>query len=225
VLLRQRQGLARLVEDAREGPLIPFNQVLVVVDQGLVQDLLESATPYERLVAGRYRIRLESASVSFEDGLGLVRLDGRASLASREERDVFADVSVYGALDVLGLDPSSGTLRAEVRVIAFEATRVGLLGREAPVRRLVEDLGRERIDEFNVLASNLEIPVRLEREITIPEVGPEGEIRIPPATVPLRAAVTDVKAFRGKLWVSIGVAVAPGGAPADTATVAERGGR
>ena len=225
VLLRQRQGLTELLEAARKGPLVPFDQVLVIVDQGLVKDLLESATPYERLVADRYRIRLESAGVTFEDGFALVRLDGRASLANRDEKDVFADVSVYGGLDVLGLDPDSGTLRAAVRVMAFEATRVGVLGMDAPVRRLIEDLGSERIEEFNVLASDLEIPVRLEREITIPEIGPEGEIRIPAAVVPLQVAVTDVKAYRGKLWVSIGVAVVPGAAAADTATVAAGDGR
>jgi hypothetical protein len=224
VLERQQRGLESLIAAARKGPLIPFQQVLVIVDQKLVQDLLVSATPIERMVAGKYRVRLNSASVQFEDGFALVRLDGRASLASRAEKDVFADVSLYGGLDVVELDPSSGVLRGRVKIIAVEAEHVGVLGMDAPVRRLVEDLGRQKVEEFNVLASSLEIPVRLEREITIPEIGPEGEIRIPAATVALRVAVQDVKAFRGKLWVSVGVAVAPQAAPEDPEGTGEGGG-
>lgn len=211
VLVRQQSGLRGLIAAARGGPLIPFEHVLVVLDEKLVRRLLASATPYERVVADKYRVRVDSASVRFADGFALVRLDGRASLANRSEQDVFADVSVFGGLDVVDLDPTSGILRGRVTVIAFEARRVGILGREAPARRLVEALSRERIEEFNVLASDLEVPVRLEREVTIPEVGPEGDIHIPAATVPLRVWVEDVKAFRGKLWVSVGVEVESGG--------------
>lgn len=207
VLERQRKGLESLIAAASQGPLIPFDEVLVIVDEKLVQGLLASATPYERIVANRYRVRLDSATVEFEDGFALVRLDGRASLAQRQEEDIFADVSVYGGLDIVSLDPASGVLRGRVNIIGFEARRVGVLGVEAPVQRLVEDLSREKVEEFNVLASGLEIPVRLEREITVPAVGPEGEVRIEAATVPLRAEVRDVKAFRGKLWVSVGVQV------------------
>src|SRR5215470_17120573 len=67
VLARQTEGLEALIHAAEKGPLVPFDQILVVVDQSLVQDLLTAATPYERLVAGKYRIRVESASVLFED--------------------------------------------------------------------------------------------------------------------------------------------------------------
>src|SRR5213078_357750 len=56
---------------------------------------------------------------------------------------------------------------------------------------------------FNVLASSIEIPVRFEREVALPAVGPEGGVTIAAAAVPLRLAVVDVEAFRGKLWVSI----------------------
>lgn len=212
VLLRQRAGLESLIAAARKGPLIPFQQVLVVLDESLIQNLLTAATPYERVVNNRFRVRVDSASVAFDDGFALVRLDGRASLADRKEGDVYADVSIYGGLDVVELDPTSGILRGRVNVMAFQARRVGVLGMDAPVRRLIEDLSSQKIEELNVLASSLEIPVRLEHAVVIPEIGPKGEIRIPAATVPLRVAVQDVKAYRGKLWVSIGVAVVPEGA-------------
>jgi hypothetical protein len=208
VLQRQRDGLASLLKEAETGPLVPFDRVLVVVDQALVQDLLASAMPYERVIS-RYRIRVTGAEVRFEDGFALVRLDGRASLAERPEAAAFADISVFGGLDVLDLDPESGLLRGEVRVIAVDARRVTVMGVGAPddAEELIEQLGRERLDAFGVLASRLQIPVRLERAVTLPGVGPEGGVRIAPATIPLEVGVRQVRALRGKLWVSIDAVV------------------
>ena len=66
----------------------------------MVQSLLQALVPADYVVSGRYRIaRASGPSVSFEDGFALVRLEGRASLVGREQ-DVFADVTVYGDLDV-----------------------------------------------------------------------------------------------------------------------------
>ncbi|MFN2433022.1 MAG: hypothetical protein ABR599_09480 [Gemmatimonadota bacterium] len=217
VLEHQIEGLEALLAAAREGPLVRFDGVLVTVHEKLVRDLLGSATPYERIVDDRYRVRVDSALVAFQDGFALVELRGRASLAGRDEQTVFADVSVYGGLEVTGLDATSGQLRARVHIIAFEATRVGALGMEAPVRRLLEDLASQPIEDFNVLASDLEIPIAIERDLTIPQIGPAGEVHIAAATVPLRVWVQDVKVTAGKLWVSIGVAVEQGGGQATRA--------
>jgi hypothetical protein len=212
MLQRQRDGLQSLLDEADRGPLVPFDRVLVVVDQALVQDLLSSAIPYERVVS-RYRIRVTGATVRFEDGFALVRLDGRASLAASPEAAAFADISVFGGLEVTDLDPDSGLLRGEVRVLAVDARRVTVLGVGAPedTEELIEQLGKERLDDFGVLASRLQIPVRLERAVTLPAVGPEGEVRIAAASIPLQVGITKVRALRGKLWVSIDAAV---GSPA-----------
>lgn len=208
VLERQRTALAGLLDEAGDGPLVPFDRVLVVVDQALVQDLLASAIPYERVVS-RYRVRVTSAAVRFEDGFALVRLDGRASLAGGPEAAAFADVSVFGGLDVLELEPDSGVLRGEVRVIAVDARRVAVMGVGAPpdAEALIEQLGRERLEAFGSLVSRLQIPVRLERAVELPAVASEHGVKIAAARIPLRAAVTHVRALRGRLWVSIDAAV------------------
>ena len=49
---------------------------------------LAATLPFERVIVGRYRIRVSRADVHFEDGFGLVRLDGEASFADRAERRV-----------------------------------------------------------------------------------------------------------------------------------------
>jgi len=53
VLERQQQGLKVLIAAAKEGRLIPFEQVLVTVSQELVQGLIEATLPYEQDLAER----------------------------------------------------------------------------------------------------------------------------------------------------------------------------
>ena len=209
VLDRRRQGLVALTAAARRGPLLPFDKVLVVADERLVRDVVAASLPFERVVGDRYRVRVTRAEVHFEDGFGLVRLDGDASFADRSADEARADLTVYGELDVVGLDPRSGLLRGQVKVIAVDARKVDVMGvRAVVVEHLVEELGREQLEAFSALASRIEIPVRLEQEVALPAVGP-GEVRIDAATIPLKVAVADVKAFRGKLWVSVDVSTAP----------------
>jgi hypothetical protein len=206
VLERRRQGLQSLIAAAETGRLLPFDKLLVVADERLVRGVIAASLPFESVIAQRYRVRVTSAEVHFEDGFGLVRLDGEASFADRAPEDGRALVTVYGGLDVVELDPLSGVLRGAVKVIAVDARRVDVLGvRSRMAENLVEDLGRERLEAFSALASRIDIPVRLERSVALPEVGP-GEVRIEAASIPLRVAVSDVKAFRGRLWVSVDVA-------------------
>lgn len=182
------------------GRLIPFDQVLIVVQQRLVRDLLQATLPYEQILANRYRVRAESAEVTFDDGFALVQLRGRASLV--DDRDTAAEIDVYGAIDIVELDPATGVLHGRVKVLAVETQRVDVAGIRAPVRRLVDDLSREQLSAFEPLMSNIEIPIRVEQTVRIPAVNQSG-IRIQEAVLPLEAAVVDVKAFRGKLWVCV----------------------
>ena len=210
VLERRREGLAGLMAAARRGSLLPFDKMLVVVDEGLVRQAIAATLPFERVIADRYRIRVSRADVHFDDGFGLVRLDGEASFADQPDTEGHAEVTVFGGLDVVALDPQSGVLRGAVKIIALDARRVNVYGvRSSVVEDLVEQLGREKLDSFSALASSIEIPVRLEGRVTLPAVGP-GEVRIEAATIPVRAAVADVKAFRGKLWVSVDVSTEAG---------------
>ena len=217
VLERKREGLAALMAAARRGSLLSFDKMLVVADEGLVRQVIAATLPFERVILDRYRIRVSRAEVHFDDGFGLVRLDGEASFADRPDTEGHAEVTVFGALDVVALVPDSGVLRGSVKIIALDARRVNVYGvRSFMVEDLVEQLGREQLDAFSALASTIEIPVRLEGKVTLPAVGP-GEVRIAAATIPVRAAVADVKAFRGKLWVSVDISTATAAPASPTA--------
>jgi hypothetical protein len=202
VLERRRQGLMTLVQAAARGPVVSHDEgrVLFLVDQSLVAELLTTQLPREYVVEDTYRIWITGARITFEDGLALVRLDGRASLVGRDAQ-VFADVAVFGDLEILREQPQAAVLRARVNLIAVDARRVEVAGKR-DVDELVEKLGKSRLSAFAALASDLEIPVRHEHAIEMPAVD-EGPVRIQATTLPLRLALADVKAFNGRLWISM----------------------
>jgi hypothetical protein len=208
VLVRQTRGLDSLIARAERGPLIPLtgDHAVVIVDQGLVQSLAGALVPAEHVIAERYRVRVSSATVAFEDGFALVRLDGRASMAGAEDR-VFADVSVFGDLEVLRSQPAARVLEAHIHVVAVEARRVDMVVEARQAEDLVEQLGKTKLEEFAVLASSLQIPVQQEHVFEVPAVGPPGPVRIEAASVPLRLTVMDVTAFHGKLFVAMAAGV------------------
>ena len=195
VLAQQTVALQTLVDAAERGALVNFTQVLVVVDQGLVQDVLRAAMPIEGPVGG-FQVRLESAEASFDDGLALVHLSGKATLI---ESSVSADLRVYGGLEVVNMDPQSGRLRCEVRVFGVEADRANLLGIDGPLRGLTEALSHGGLA---ALLRFVEIPVRIDDHLQLPAVDSK-RLRIRAADVPIRAQVAEVKVFGGKLWVAL----------------------
>jgi hypothetical protein len=214
VLARRRDGLIRLVGDATAGRLFPGSdeRVLFLVEQGLVQGLLGTLAPREHLVDDTYRVRIDAATVSFEDGLALVRLDGRASLKGADE-DVFADVSVFGDLEVLREQRNADVLRARINVIAVDARRVDVVVPSREAERLVERFGESRVAAFAAVASDVEIPVRHEHVIELPEVA-SGPVRLQAAQLSVGLSVLGVKAFKGRLWITMGARFEGGPPPA-----------
>jgi hypothetical protein len=212
VLERRRQGLMTLVQAAARGPLVArdVDRVLLLVDQSLVAALLATQVPREYVVEEAYRIWITGARITFEDGLALVRLDGRASLVGVED-EVFADVSVFGDLEILREQPSAAVLLARINLIAVDVRRVEVAGKR-DADKLVERLGRARLSAFAALASELEIPVRHEHAIEMPAVD-DGPVRIGASTVPVRLSLVDVKAFKGRLWISMAASFDTAGPP------------
>jgi hypothetical protein len=221
ILERRVKGAQSLLETTRKGKILDFDQVLVTVDQRLVGQLLDEATPYERVIDDKYRIQVNSAKVDFRANFALVELNGRGSLVGGEDETVAADVKVYGVLQVTGIDPKTGVLRARVDVIGLEVPKVAVMGVSAPVQGLVDALVSLPLEKLYSLASNLEIPVALEQQVKIPGVGPAGEVKIAPAVVPLRVAVEEVLVVAGKVWVTIGVDVQEPGQADSTGGKAE----
>jgi hypothetical protein len=155
---------------------------------------------------------VRSADVSFEDDVGLIRLDGRVTPVDSRVEGVFTDISVYSSVDVVDLDPESGVLRGRVKPLAFAVRRVSLYVTNPVGRRLLEQLARENVSTFEALAFPIEIPVHLEQQIDLPGAGPDGPVQFPGAVIPIALTVSQVTSLHGRLWIS----VAPSWPGADT---------
>jgi hypothetical protein len=204
ILERRVEELEKLVARGRAGPVIPFDQALIAIDQSLLQKLLDAALPYQAKVSGRFRIRILTGTVTCEDGVALVQLRGRASFADRPEAAGFVEATVFGSLKEFHLLAEESTLRGRVDVIAFEMKRVNVMGGDnEAMKGLIRDLAQLRLEAFQALDYTFDIPVQLVSELVLPAFDSGSGVRLPEARIPLQAAVTNITAVRGRIWISI----------------------
>ena len=145
-------------------------------------------------------MKIDSADAAFGDGVALVRLTGTASVGGAS---VGSPVTVFGAIDVVELDPVSGVLQCRVSILGVEAQDAAALGRNDPVGRLTEALTHGGL---SLLLGSLEIPVSIENRVSIPAVESK-RLRIAAEDLPLTIAVQQVKVFGGRLWVFVDAAL------------------
>lgn len=201
LLSRQHAELIKLTTAAERGTLLDFKGMLVVVDQTLVQDLLRAVTPLEADVGGGFRVRVESADAAFGDGVALVNLKGTAMAGGSS---VGSPVTVFGAIDVVRLDPASGVLQCGVSIVSVEAQDAKALGRNDPVGRLTEALTKGGLA---LVLGPLEIPITLENRVSIPPLKSK-HLNIAGEDLPLTLSVQQVKVFEGRLWIFVDAALA-----------------
>ena len=180
--------------------------VLVSIREGLVRELIAASLPFEQTVSDLFLIRAEDVEVDFRPGMALVEFAGRASPAVG--RDVSVDIAILASFEILEVTPDTPDLRAKLSVLGFQVKGLPVGRVLPPVERLINDLGRSRLGLFNQLLGEIEIPIRLERDITLPAVDAE-EVTIPAARLPLSSEVRGVYVGDDRLWVSLKVALTP----------------
>ncbi len=194
ILTRQIQAIEMVLADGKENrSLVCFDQMLLVVDQGLVQDTLRAVLPLEGDVS-RFHVRLESADAAFGDGVALIRLAGHAGVKGQA---MSASLVVYGGLDVVDLSPESRRLRGRISIYGVEVKDAQVFGfREKSLARALTQGGLDSLLHF------VEVPIRFEDQVKIPSVETK-RLRIPEADLPLNARVALVRVFGSKLWISL----------------------
>jgi hypothetical protein len=65
LLERQIEGLRELVAAAQARTLLKSEQFLIGADEATVQGLIAATLPQERVIANRFRVRLERAEARF----------------------------------------------------------------------------------------------------------------------------------------------------------------
>jgi hypothetical protein len=210
-LSQQVADLRVLVQRAEKGSLVRPDGFVVAVREDVVRRMAELALPREVTVGGRFRVRLERANVQFRDRHGAVQLEGRVGWvgdADLYRTDVFVDLTVFGRVDAVAIDPKEGTLTAEMVPIGFEIRRLSIGEQQPTVRQLAEGLARALPEGLSALRSSVTIPVAFEHQLRL--AGREsGRFRLRPASLPLRLVVRDASAHGGRLWVSVGVETVP----------------
>jgi hypothetical protein len=228
-LERQIADLRVLVARAEKGSLVGTSGLVVAIHETLVKKIAALALPRERVVAKRFRVRLEKANVWFRDGSSSMRLDGRVSLSGEDAPQVFAELAVFARLDAVRADLATGRLETRVVPIGLELQKAGLGGESAAGRAIAEGLARSQSQALSDLQLRLTIPVGLERHVRFGGVE-SGPVRIRPASFPLRVAVREVTAHGRRLWVVLKVDAGPweheaaAGAPAQPAVSAKGSG-
>lgn len=203
VLERETAGLREVVQRLERGEsMLSATDLAIAIDENLVREIVNAQLPFE-LDVDRFHVELTGADVQFR-GSPLLRLSGR--VRALDQSGLTAQLTMLGALANLQVDATSSTLRTQVavdHVTIEQATGLAEYLDGATIDEVARQVRlqiRERLPSF-------EIPVAVHREIDFPPIA-DGPLRFAGAQMPLEAAVSQVVAARGRLWVS--VRVSPG---------------
>jgi hypothetical protein len=207
MLQKEIDGLHTLIGALQRGTLTRNDQLLIGADEATVERLIAVTLPQERLIAKRFRIRLEKAKVQFRGNLGLVTLTGRAT--AEDAPATFVDVVLKGALNDLIVARDSGALTGRVAIYTLEVQRAAAVGAEnRTVRELAKALGQSRVDSFSELGPTVVIPIRLHEDLDFHGLDQEP-VSAAPGSLHVQLSVAKVIAVSGRLWVMVNVVAGP----------------
>jgi hypothetical protein len=198
VLQREVDGLREVVGRLERGePMLPLDDVAISIDDTFVRDLIAAQLPFEADV-DRFHLSLKGAEVQFR-GSPVVRLRGALNL--RERPGLEAAVAVIGALEDIEVEPASSTLRARIAVDHLGIEKAA--GIESILRgSTLDEVARLVRLEIKEKLPPIQIPVKVQQSIDLPAVT-QGPVRIDGAQMPLQAAVSQVVAGQGRLWIAV----------------------
>lgn len=201
VLEREVEGLRAVVQRLQRGqPLLPADDVAIAIDEAFVRDLVLAQLPFDADV-DRFHVHLASVDVQFR-GSPTLQLHGRIQV--RDQPDVTAAVSLFGALDDLRIDTGRTMLRATLAADHLTISEATGLAQYLSGETLDELARRVRIETGRQLPA-VRIPVAVQQAIDLPAVS-DGVVRLAAARLPLAASISQVVAARGRLWISVHVA-------------------
>lgn len=204
VLERQNQSLRELIAATRENRLVSPEWIAAAVDEAAVEAILDAGLPQEAVVAGRFRIRVERAEVSFQSGTSLVEL--QAQVTDERSADRRASVVFRGGLDEITIS-ADGHLQTRVLVDDLEVPEVQTTRVDAGfVGAMIDELAGRSLDTVQRLAPAISIPVKFEHSLVF-EGRSEGPVQVDGGELPLAAKVARVLPLSGRLWVFVDATV------------------
>jgi hypothetical protein len=197
----QIASLEQLIAQAERGELVTSDLIAIGISEELVKTLLGASLPREAVVAGRLRVRLESAEPVFRGNkAGLLF---RAKVSSVKVPGASATLAMGGALENFKLD--GGRLTATVKLAHFSVleSSMGDLAADA-----LDSLVRANVGVIDGAIPPLEFPVQLEQSVKIAGLT-EGAVVARPGALPLDISVRHLVPINQRLWVLLQAKAGP----------------
>lgn len=194
----QIRGLEQMIAQAERGELDTTDLIAIGLAEELAAELFNASLPLERVVAGRLRLRVESAEPFFRGTKATLMFN--ASVASTDIESASATLQIAGTLENYQLD--RGRLRARVSLDHVTVVESGAGELAAGALEAVLRANTSVIEEMVPL---MEFPVQLEEAIAISGLT-EGAVVARPGRLPLQMAVEHVIVGDGRIWVLIAAA-------------------
>lgn len=198
-LKREVAGFRGLESLAGTGLLTNDRQVIVSVSDTLIRDLLDASFPIPVPLAAGVTVTLTGATVTFRGNVARVEVVGQL----RRDRfpSVAASVALRGALDAFAVD-STRVLRARMTVDdAWVDAPTGVPGLLDPLAiAVLQRIVHRGLPELAAMIPAVAIPVRLDREMTLPAFGDDAALSVAAVRAPLEVSAQRVIAFQNRLW-------------------------
>jgi hypothetical protein len=197
----QIASLETLIAQAEKGDLVTSDQIAIGISEDVVKTLLNASLPQEVVVAGRLRVRIESALPFFRGNkAGLLF---RAQASSVNVPGASATVELGGSLEEFRLENGKLLTRVSLAHFAVLESSLGDIASNA-----LDGILRANTATIQDAIPPLEIPVQIEQSIRIGGLT-EGPVVAKPGALPLHIAVSHVIPLNQRLWVLLQAKAGP----------------
>jgi hypothetical protein len=200
-LAEQIADLKGLIQRGESGELVSQDRIAISVSEAMVKRLIDASLPQETTIAGRFRVRIESADPFFRGNNAALVFQAVARGLHAETPS--ARLELGGSLERVRIE--RGRLTADVRLSHFKVLDTSLGDVAADV---LEELVRENAETLTRLLETIEIPVHLEQSLDIDGLNAGGVVARP-GVLPLEMTVAEVVPVRERLWVLLDARAGP----------------
>ena len=191
---------------------LPPGDAVVALREEFVQRALDLSLPFrENFADAGYEAVLDAAELRIEDGLASVRLTGRGRRRGETNPDREVALSLRGYLNAERVHPGSGTLDLGLVVTDVRSARTGprlIRNWLHPAARYFASL---KAEDWNRNRHVIQIPIRLDQRIEMPEV--RGDVSIAGRRVQVAVHTSALTAYDRRIAVSLAFAAAPESVP------------
>ncbi len=186
---------------AEQGDFVTRDRLGIGVSEDVIKQLLDAGLPREADLAGKVRVRVETARPLFRGNNAALIFQASARSIVLEGAAVRLELG--GSLERVRI--RDGRLVADVQLNYWNVldTSLGDLG-----AGVLDRLIRQELPTITGVLPTLEIPVRLEQSVRIDGLN-EGPVTTRPGILPLEMTVAEVLPVRERLWVFLDARVGP----------------